>query len=138
MEITKLWKYRSIEKVLCSFGLDKHLSFVLCETFEERQGWVEINKNTQTLKDNCKNQFKAMCVLKYFYDSANVSREPDPYIRMNMKTEQARKSLSALAENVYVVAAEEGKQDFVKQGIKKVEIFITEASGKENRNQDDA
>jgi hypothetical protein len=124
IEIVKLWKYRSIEKVLWSFGLDKHLSFVLCEAFDERQGWVEIDKSTLVMKDDCKNQFKAMCILKYFYDSVKANQEPNPYIKINMKTDEARKALIELAENVYTVAAKEGQKDFVELGIKKIDSFL--------------
>lgn len=136
MEIIKLWKYRSVEKVLWSFGLDKHLSFVLCEAFDERQGWAEIDKSALALKDHCKNQYKAMCVLKYFYDSVKDNQEPNPYIKINMKTEHARKSLIALAENVYTVAAEEGQKAFVELGIEKVENFLSETSIDSNRYED--
>ena len=138
MEIIKLWKYRNIEKVLWSYGLDKHLSFVLCEAFDERQGWQEIDKSTQVVKDDCKNQFKAMCVLKYFYDSVKDNREVNPYIKINMKTDDARKALIALAENVYTIATEEGQKDFVELGIEKVENFLAEASSDANRYKDSA
>ena len=138
MEIIKLWKYRNIEKSLWSYGLDKHLCFVLCEAFDERQGWQEIDKSTQAVKDDCKNQFKAMCVLKYFYDSVKDNREANPYIKINMKTDDARKALIALAENVYTMATEEGQKDFVKLGIDKVENFLAEPSSDANHYKDDA
>jgi hypothetical protein len=138
MEIAKFWKYRSVEKVLWSFGLDKHLSFVLCEAFDERQGWVEIDKSTLALTDDCKNQFKAMCILKYFYDLVKDNQEPNPYIKINMKTDEARKALIDLAENVYTVAAEEGQKDFVELGIRKVENFFSETRRETDHYKDNA
>ena len=132
MEIAKLWKYRSIEKVLWSFGLDKHLSFVLCEAFDERQGWVEIDKSALSLKDDCKNQFKAMCILKYFYDLVKDNKELNPYIMMHMKTDEARKALIDLAENLYTTATEEGHKDYLELGVKNVENSFAEASSDAN------
>ena len=133
MEIIKLWKYRNIEKVLWSYGLDKHLSFVLCEAFDERQGWEEIDKSAQALKDDCRNQFKAMCALKFFYDLVKDDREVNPYIKINMKSDHARKTLIALAENVYTIATAEGQKDYVDLGIEKVENFLVAAGRNVNR-----